>query len=64
MSMWEEITKEEFEKYLRVQESGEYNMLDSAARARTGLPRNVYLEILRSYDKLSEKFKKGESSGP
>ena len=51
-----DITKEDFEDYLKVQSSGLYNMLSPDAIMASGLDRNVYMEIISNYSELKEKF--------
>ena len=51
-----DITKEDFEDYVEVQESGMYNMLSPDAIMASGLDRNVYMEIISNYSELKEKF--------
>lgn len=50
------VTKEDFEAYLEVQQSGMYNMMSPDAIMASGLDRNVYMEILSNYSELKEKF--------
>ena len=50
------ISKEDFEDYLEVQQSGMYNMISPDAIMASGLDRNVYMEILSNYSELKEKF--------
>ena len=52
-----EVTKEEFNKYVIVQSSGRFNMIDPRARVSTGLSKKVYRLILDNYSKLQRKFK-------
>jgi len=53
-----EITKEEFDRYETVRESGLYNMIMNAhdAMLAAGLHRDKYLEIQKNYATLKEKF--------
>ena len=51
-----QVTKKQFEAYLRVQKSGKYNMFDPQAKAATGLEKDTYLMIIDKYDMLFEKF--------
>ena len=57
-----EITKEQFSKYKRVQNSGAYNMITPEAVMATGLDKDTYFTIIDQYDRLSEKFK-GDEDG-
>jgi len=53
----EEITQQDFEAYVEVQESGVTNMFDvSVVKELTGLERNQVLEIMVNYDKLQKKY--------
>ena len=56
MSMLNEITKEMFEEYKIVQESGDFNMLDPEARAGTSLDRRQWYAINSNYEQLSKKY--------
>ena len=53
-----EITKEEFDRYETVRESGLYNMIMNAhdAMLAAGLHRDKYIEIQKNYTALREKF--------
>lgn len=44
----------DFKKYLKVQKSAKYNMLDSRARTATGLDRDDYLFVIQNYEELSK----------
>ena len=50
------ISKSEFEQFVRVQESGEYNMMSPEARMQTTLGKSEWLNIIRNYDKYKEMF--------
>jgi hypothetical protein len=52
----EEITKEQFFKYLRVQESGTYNMFSPEAIEATGLGKRVYSSIMAHYEELEDMY--------
>lgn len=56
--MKSEITKEEFDRYESVRLSGLYNMIMNAhdAMIAAELYRDKYLEILKNYTALKEKF--------
>ena len=56
--MKSEITKEEFDRYETVRESGLYNMIMNAhdAMLAADLYRDKYLEIQKNYTALKEKF--------
>ena len=50
------ITKEQFEEYRSVQDSGMYNMFDPRARECTSLSKEEWIEIIKNYPKLLEKY--------
>tara|TARA_B100000123_G_C25706012_1_gene417620 strand:- start:362 stop:532 length:171 start_codon:yes stop_codon:yes gene_type:complete len=52
-----EITKEMFNSYKRVQNSGVYNMFTPDAVLATGLDKETYFKIIENYEELSEKYK-------
>tara|TARA_R100000654_G_scaffold57691_1_gene84271 strand:- start:215 stop:388 length:174 start_codon:yes stop_codon:yes gene_type:complete len=56
MSILNEITKEMFKEYKDVQESGEFNMLDPRARAKTSLDKNQWYAIISNYNELEVKY--------
>lgn len=49
-------TKEQFAAYVRVQYSGLWNMFSQEAIEATGLDKETYLRILRSYEALALKY--------
>ena len=51
-----EITKEQFAQYRRVQDGGMYNMFDPNARMMTSLSKNEWIDIMKNYDELSDKY--------
>jgi len=51
------ITRDDFEAYEQVRESGETNMMDTTMVSElSGLDRDVIVSIMRNYDELAEKF--------
>lgn len=54
-----EITKEEFEDYERVRQSGQTNMMDvrMVVSLSDNLTREKCFDIMKNYEKLSQKFK-------
>ena len=54
--MEDKVTKGEFLMYKAVQESGMFNMFDPRARELTGLDKGTYVEILKTYDELENKY--------
>ena len=52
-----EITKDQFEAYVRVQKSGVTNMFDlNNVKSLTGLNKEQCLEIMSNYGELEEKY--------
>ena len=54
------ITKEQFKRYKRVQESGSYNMFSPEAMMAAGLSKSHFLEIMDNYDKLEKEHGKSK----
>ena len=55
------VTKDEFEAYVRVQESGVTNMFDAnTVSALSGLDRPKLIEIMEKYDIYSKKYSEDE----
>ena len=52
-----EITKEQFEEYEKVRQSGVFNMLDPDARLLTSLSKGEWIEIITNYNKYSKLYK-------
>ena len=50
------ISKEQFQEYRDIQDSGMYNMFDPNARAATSLSKPEWMHILSNYDDLSDKY--------
>ena len=51
-----EITKEQFQEYRDIQDSGEFNMFDPNARACTSLSKPQWIDIIKNYSELKEKY--------
>lgn len=51
------ITAEEFRSYLEVQASGKYNMFSSDAIYETGLNKGLYMDIIKNYKELVDKYR-------
>ena len=49
-----QITKDKFQEYKRVQESGAYNMFAPRAREMTELSKAEWVTIMREYEKLNK----------
>jgi len=55
------FSKEElndFERYVKVQKSGKYNMFDPRARQQTGLTKERYLFVIENYSNMKTNFEK------
>ena len=50
------ITREKFERYVRVQAEGIYNMLDNAVQVEADLTREEHLDIIENYEKYEAEF--------
>ena len=55
-----DITKEDWESYRTVQDSGLYNMFSPDAIRSTGLDKSTYLTIIENYTALEEKYEDKE----
>lgn len=55
---WQQVTKDQFDAYRRVQADGKFNMAMEACAAQqeAGLEPGTYWTIVRNYSKLSTKF--------
>ena len=47
------ISKEEWDEYRDVQDSGMFNMFDPQARAMTSLSKDKWLYIIKNYNELT-----------
>ncbi len=56
-----EITKEQWDEYRDVQDSGAYNMYDPNARAMTDLTKQEWIHIMQNYSELKTKYE-GENN--
>ena len=52
-----EISKEQFKEYIDVQSTGMFNMFDPNARMCTSLTKNEWIDIMKNYNELSDKYK-------
>ena len=50
------LTKDQWNEYRDVQDSGLYNMYDPNARAMTSLCKDEWLYIMKNYKSLKEKY--------
>tara|TARA_R100000234_G_scaffold117573_1_gene96281 strand:- start:282 stop:446 length:165 start_codon:yes stop_codon:yes gene_type:complete len=51
-----EITKEMFEEYKRIQASGMYNMLSPQAREMSSMDKKQWFAIIKNYNELKVKY--------
>ena len=51
-----EISKEQFQEYRDVQDGGMFNMFDPNARMMTSLTKNEWIDIMKNYNELSDKY--------
>ena len=49
-------TKEQFQAYIRVQNSGAFNMFSPDAILSTGLDKETYFDIIKNYSDYKEKY--------
>ena len=52
-----EITKDQFEEYVNIQETGMFNMFSPRAREMTSLSKKEWVHIISNYDELNKKYK-------
>ena len=48
------ITREIFEEFKKIQESGKYNMMDSRVRNILGLDKKTFIYLLNNYDNFEK----------
>ncbi len=51
------ITRSEFRQFAEVRKSGLYNMFDPKAREMTDLTKEQWVEIMKQYSELENKYK-------
>ena len=56
----EDITKDDWEAYRTVQDSGLHNMFSPQAILASGLDKNTYMNIVSRYEELEAKYGKEE----
>ena len=54
------VSKEQFQEYRQVQDSGMFNMFDPQAREMTSLDRDEWIHILKNYAELKAEYEGGE----
>ena len=55
-----ELTREDFRAFAEVRKSGEYNMATPEAREMTHLSKEQWVEIMKQYAELENKYKESE----
>ena len=57
-----EVSKEQFQEYRKVQDSGAYNMFTPQAREMTTLSKNEWIYILKNYSELKSIYEGGQDA--
>ena len=60
MSNDNEVTMDEWIQYRAIQDSGMFNMFDPQAREMTDVSREKWINIIKNYSELKEKFEEGD----
>lgn len=47
---------DDFERYIKVQKSGKYNMFNPRARQQTGLTKERFLFVIENYSNMKTKY--------
>ena len=55
-----ELTRKDFRAFAEVRKSGLYNMFDPKAREMTHLSKEQWVEIMKQYAELENKYKESE----
>ena len=55
-------SKEQFQAYRRVQNSGDFNMFTPDAILSTGLDKETYFDIIKNYSEYKKEYE-GENNG-
>jgi len=50
------VSKDDFNSFLDVRNSGDYNMYDPNARAEAGLSKETWLAIMKNFDELVKEY--------
>lgn len=56
MSNENKVTIDEWTQYRAIQDSGMFNMFDPQAREMTDVSRDKWIQIIKNYSELKEKF--------
>ena len=51
-----EVTKEEFDRFVRVQESGMVNMMSPDVQDLADISKEVHMAIMGNYEELAEEY--------
>ena len=51
-----EVSKAEFDRYVRVQESGVVNMMSPSVQDLADISKDVHLAIMKNYAELKDKY--------
>ena len=51
-----DVSKDEFDRYVRVQESGVTNMISPDVQDLADISKDVHMAILKNYSELSDKY--------
>ena len=54
------VSKEQFQEYRDVQDSGAFNMFDPQAREMTTLNKDEWIHIIQNYSELKAEYEGGE----
>ena len=60
MSNDNEVTMDEWIQYRAIQDSGMFNMFDPQAREMTDVSLEKWINIIKNYSELKEKFEEGD----
>ena len=61
MAKYDSKTMYNFEKYLKLQKSGDLNMVSPEVQTRLGITKDEHLFILTNYDKLREEYEENKT---
>lgn len=56
------VSEKEFKDFVKLQDSGKYNMMDSKVRILCCISRAQHIYIMEHYDELYEKYMEGDKS--
>lgn len=61
MAKYDSKTMYNFEKYLKLQKSGDLNMVSPKVQTRLGITKDEHLFILMNYDKILQEYEENKS---